>query len=132
MSTSDPAETVPPSIALQNLILGKWVSQAIYVAAKLGIADLLRDGPQDCDDMARANQMDGEALYRVLRALASLGVFSEVADRQFALTPMAEPLRSDVPGSLRATAILSGEEVPWRAWGDILRSVKTGEPAVDR
>ncbi|HEV3167336.1 MAG TPA: methyltransferase [Isosphaeraceae bacterium] len=124
--------SVPPSIGLLNLTTGKWVSQALYVAAKLGIADLLREGPTQCDELARANQVDGLSLYRVLRALASVGVFTEVSDRTFALTPMAEYLRSDIPGSLRALAMLGGEEPWWQAWGDIWRSVKTGEPAVER
>jgi hypothetical protein len=117
---------------LQDLILGKWVAQAVSVAAKLGIADLLQDGPRACDELARANQVDEPALYRVLRALASVGVFTEVADRQFGLTPMAEFLRSDVQGSLRAVATMAGEDWTWRPWGDLYRSVKTGERAFDR
>jgi SAM-dependent methyltransferase len=92
----------------------------------------LKDGPLPCDELARANQMDEPSLYRVLRALASVGVFEEMADREFGLTPMAECLRSDVPGSLRAMAILSGEDLFWRCWGDIFRCVKTGDPAVGR
>jgi hypothetical protein len=123
---------VPPPIGILNLIMGKWVAQALYVAAKLGIADLLKDGPRPCDELARANQVDTSSLYRILRALASVGVFAEEGDRRFALTPMAECLRSDVPGSLRSMAIMGGEEWHWRPWGDILASVKTGERAFDR
>jgi SAM-dependent methyltransferase len=124
----------PPAsfLALQNLILGKWASQAVSVAAKLGIADLLKDGPRGCGELARANQVDETALYRVLRALASLGVFAEVSDRTFALTPAAEFLRSDVQGSLRAVATMAGEDWTWRPWGDLYQSVKTGETAFDR
>jgi hypothetical protein len=119
-------------LALQNLILGKWIAQAVSVAAKLGIADLLTDGPRDCDELARANQVDAAALYRVLRALASVGVFVEVDERRFGLTPMAEFLRSDVQGSLRAVATMAGEEWTWRPWGELYRSVKTGERAFDQ
>ena len=121
-----------PLLALQNLILGKWIAQAVSVAAKLGIADLLKDGPRDCDELARANQVDAAALYRVLRALASVGVFVEVDDHQFGLTPMAEFLRSDVQGSLRAVATMAGEDWTWRPWGELYRSVKTGERAFDQ
>ena len=121
-----------PLAALQNLILGKWMAQAVSVAAKLGIADMLKDGPRACDELARANQVDEPTLYRVLRALASLGVFLEVDDRQFGLTPMAEFLRSDVRGSMRAVATMAGEDWTWRPWGDLYRSVKTGERAFDR
>ncbi len=128
-------ETVPrpaPLLALQDLILGKWVSQAVSVAARLGVADLLRDGPRSCDELARANQVDETALYRLLRALASVGVFAEVEDRQFGLTPMAGFLRSDVPGSLRSVAMMAGADWTWRPWGDLYMSVKTGERAFDR
>jgi SAM-dependent methyltransferase len=124
----------PPAscMALQNLIFGKWVSQAVSVAAKLGIADLLKDGPRACDELASANQVDESALYRLLRALASVGVFTEVSSRKFGLTPIAEHLRSDVHGSLRAVATMTGEDWTWRPWGELYQSVKTGERAFDR
>jgi len=128
----EPNPALTPPIALLNLITGKWIAQALYVAAKLGIADLLKDGAKQCDELARANQVDARSLYRVMRALASVSVFVEVSDRCFGLTPMAECLRSDVPGSLRSLATMGGEGLFWRPWGDILQSVKTGEPAFDR
>jgi hypothetical protein len=125
-------ESAPPHLALLNLSTGKWVSQAVSVAAKLGIADMLAGGPRTCDELARANQVNEGALYRLLRTLASLGVFTEVSERTFGLTPMAEFLRSDTKGSARAMAIMMGEEWSWLPWGDLLRSVKTGEPAFQR
>lgn len=135
MSPSEPTPAqaqVSPPLALLDLVTGKWISQAISVAAKLGIADLLRDGPKPCEELARANQVDAQSLYRLLRATASVGVFAEVGDKEFSLTPMAECLRSDVPGSLRGLATMSGEDLFWRPWGDLLTSVKTGEPAFPR
>jgi Dimerisation domain len=132
MAQSEPRPQIPAPPALMDLITGKWASQAVFVAAKLGIADMLKDGPRECDEIARANQVDAGALYRVLRALASLGVFAEIGERRFALTPMAEHLRSDVPGSLLGLASMSGEDLFWRPWGDVFRCVKTGEPAVAR
>ena len=78
------------------------VSQAIHVVATLGIADLLEDGPRSADELAEATGAHATALYRILRALASVGVFAEETDGRFGLTPLAEHLRTDVPGSLRS------------------------------
>ncbi|MBL8797823.1 MAG: methyltransferase [Planctomycetia bacterium] len=124
-----PAPELPPSAALINLISGTWVTQLIYVAAKLGLADRLRDGPKPVEELASATGMDPQSLYRVLRALASFGVFRETAPRCFELTPLAHCLRSDVPDSLQAVAVFYGE--PWHraAWSSLLHSVKTAQPA---
>ena len=88
-----------PQEHVNQLICGYWSSQCIYVAAKLGIADLLADGPLSVDDLADRTATHAPSLYRVLRALASLGVFAEDPDKQFRLTPAAEILQSDTPGS---------------------------------
>src|SRR4026208_526258 len=90
----------PPEAVLTQMLLGSLASQALYVAAKLGIADLLVDGPKRVDELATATDTDAPSLYRVLRALASMGVFEEADNQVFALTPTAETLRSDVPNSL--------------------------------
>src|SRR5262245_39343633 len=121
----------PPGAALGQLLRGSLVTQLIHVAAKLGIADLLREGPKESRELAAAVGVDADALYRVLRALASLGIFVEGEPRTFALTPLAESLRSDVPGSLRGSAILYGERWWWQACGDLLYSVTTGRTAFD-
>jgi SAM-dependent methyltransferase len=115
---------------LRRLVAGWWVSKAVHIAAKLGIADLLAHGPRPVSDLARATDTHEQALYRVLRALASLGVFAE-SDQGFELTPMAEYLRSDIPRSVRGLALLHGEPWHWRAWEDALHSVRTGAPAFD-
>ena len=104
------------------------VSQAIYVAATLGIADLLEDGPKSADELAETTGTHAPTLYRLLRALASVGIFIET-DGRFDLTPLAEYLRTDTPGSLRAFAMLIGQQSFWRSWGHLLHSVRTGEPA---
>jgi hypothetical protein len=116
--------------ALRDTILGNRVSAALYVAAKLGIADLLADGAKRSEDLAHAAGAHPQSLYRVLRLLASQGVFAEVEPRRFALTPLATLLRTDVPGSLRALAIRNGG-LDWRPWGALLHSVRTGTPAFD-
>jgi ubiquinone/menaquinone biosynthesis C-methylase UbiE len=120
---------VPPEAVLTEILLGSLASQSLYVAAKLGIADLLADGPKRVDELARAADAHAPSLYRVLRALASLGVFAEQDDRVFALTPAAEALRSNTPNSLRDVAIFWGEDWHWEVWGKILYSVRTGKSA---
>jgi len=92
----------PPGHALLQLTFGYWISQAIYVVAKLGVADLLRDGPRSGEELARATGAHAPSLSRVMRALASIGVFAEVEGGGFRLTPLAEGLRTG-PDSLRAT-----------------------------
>jgi hypothetical protein len=93
---------ISPHQQLDQMITGYWISQAIYAAAKFGIADHLKDGPKAVGELAAATSTNPDALYRLLRALASVGVFTEGEARHFALTPLAEPLRSDVAGSKRA------------------------------
>src|ERR1700682_5474109 len=95
---------------LDQMITGYWISQAIYAAAKFGIADHLKDGPKTVGELATASSTNPDGLYRLLRALASVGVFAEAESRRFSLTPLAEPLRSDVRGSKRALALMSGDE----------------------
>jgi O-methyltransferase domain/Dimerisation domain len=120
-----------PSVQLQQLISGHWIAQAIAVTAELGIADLLADGPRSSDDLAQAAGCHSGALYRLLRALAGLGVFTEVESKRFGLTPMAEMLRADAPASVRSRAIQTCSDVQWRAWGQLGYSVRTGRPAFE-
>ncbi|MHC5538004.1 methyltransferase family protein, partial [Singulisphaera rosea] len=93
-----------PQEKVAGMVTASWIAQAIYVAAKLGVADLLEDGPRTAEKLAEASESHGPSLYRLLRALASLGIFSEGEGRQFSLTPMAECLRTLGPGSQRALA----------------------------
>jgi len=109
---------------------GYWVSQAIYVAAKLGIADLLKDGPQSCVTLAAATESDASSLFRLMRALASVGIFSHVGRDRFSLSRLAERLRTDTPASLRAMVITIGE-IHYQACGNLLHSVQTGCSAFD-
>ncbi len=123
------AATTPPEAALTQIMLGSLASQAIYVVAKLGIADHLAAGPKRVEDLAAATETDAPSLYRVLRAAASLGVFAEDDNRTFVMTPAAQALRSDVPNSLRDVAIFMGEDWHWEVWGKTLYSVRTGKSA---
>lgn len=120
-----------PQNQLARLLNGYWQTQAIYVAAKLGIADLLQQGPQSPEELANATGSHVPSLFRLLRALASLGVFAEDEAGRFGLTPMAEFLQTGVPGSKRATAVMLGEE-HYRTWGELFTAVQTGENAFEK
>ena len=112
---------------LVRLIDGFRVTQAIHVAVDLGIPDLLADGERTADDLANASGADPSALYRLLRTLASLGVLHEAGGRRFSLTPLGEPLRADVPGSVRGWVRLMGRDHVWHSWGNLANAVRTGE-----
>jgi ubiquinone/menaquinone biosynthesis C-methylase UbiE len=118
------------STTLFQMATGYWISQAIYVAAKLGIADLLKDGPQSCVALAVATGSDAPSLFRLLRALSSVGIFSQLGKDCFALSRLAESLRADSPASLRAMVITIGE-IHYQACGNLLHSVQTGCSAFD-
>ena len=116
---------------LNQMIVGSWVTQAIYVAAEIGIADLLAAGPRTAGELAGETRTHGGSLYRLLRALASVHMFREDAEGRFSLTEMGKLLRSDAPGSKRSMAIMAGAEF-YRSWGGLLSSVETGGAAFDR
>jgi O-methyltransferase domain/Dimerisation domain len=124
--TNERRESIPSR--LFQMATGYWVSQSIYVAAKLGIADLLKDGPQSCVALAIATRSDAPSLFRLMRALASVGIFSHVRRDFFALSRLAESLQTEVHGSLRAMVITIGE-IHYQACANLLHSVQTGSPA---
>jgi hypothetical protein len=119
----------PPSVAMLRMISGFRVSRAIYIAAKLGLADLLKDGSKHTEELAEVTGTHAPSLHRVMRSLASVGIFAEDEPRRFALTPIAATLQSNVPGSLRAWAIMALGEEDYEAWRDLMHSVRTGESA---
>lgn len=114
---------------LARLIAGYQVSQVIYVAAELKLADLLEAGPKTSQELADLTRVNPEALYRVMRALVSVNIFEEIAPRRFTLTPLGQLLRTGVPGSLRSTALFNGSPRIWQTWHELLYSVQTGESA---
>jgi len=127
MTSNAPA----PNAAVQLLQLRHdfVLHQALYVAASLGIADLLERGAQATADLARELCIHEDALYRTLRALASEGIFEETLRRTFRNTPLSRPLRSDVPDTVRPLFIFFGSEFYARPLGEILYSVRTGKPS---
>lgn len=127
-SAAGPA-SAPPEVVVTQIMIGSLAAQVLYVTAKLGIADLLADGPKSVEELATATDMHAPSLYRVLRATASLGVFIEHENQVFALNANAEPLRSNVPNSLRDIVIFMGEDWHWEVFGKIMYSVRTGKSA---
>lgn len=123
-----------PSVAereqLLRLITGYRLTQALYVVAKLGLANLLVAGSKSAEQLAKETSVDPDRLHRVLRALAAHGVFAVDGDGRFQLNPLGELLQTNAPGSMAAMTILQGEE-PYRAFGDLLHTVTTGETAFD-
>jgi SAM-dependent methyltransferase len=114
---------------LVEMINGPWVAQSLYVAAKLGLADMV-DGATRSDDLAADLEVDAAALYRVMRGLASIGVFRETEPGTFTLAALGECLRTAAPGSVRAYATLTGE-LHFRCWAEVMHSVRTGRPAFE-
>lgn len=128
--TSSTQAPLPTEVLLQ-MISGFWLSRTIYIAAKLGLSDLVKDQPRTAAELATATGTHAPSLYRILRALASVGIFTEDEQGRFAQTPVSEMLRSDVPGSMRAVAMVELGQEHFPAWGNLLHSVKTGEIAFD-
>jgi hypothetical protein len=122
----------PPEAVLPQMILGGLMQKSIWVAAKLGVADLLAERPRTAEEIAAATNTHAASLYRVLRLLAMAGVFAENSGGKFELTPIAELLRSDTPNSMRDYAIMMGEDWIWQAYGELMHTVKTGEIAHDK
>jgi hypothetical protein len=129
--TATPAPHSTPRQQLLGMLTGTWIAQGLYAVALLGVADLVEKGPRSAADLAAATKTNAGALYRLLRALASVGVFAENADGTFGLTPLAACLLSDAPDSQCAVAIMMGEE-HFRAWGELLYSLQSGKPAFDK
>ena len=120
-----------PGTAFMELASGAWRAQALYAAAKLGIADHLRERSRSAAELAAATGTHPDAMFRLMRALVSVGVFAGDTNGGFELTPVGELLRSDVAGSLRAFAIMQGERWVWKSWGEIEFSMRTGRSAFE-
>jgi len=132
MAAMAQAREIPASVQMLQMLTGKWVSRAISVAAEFGIADLLSDGEKSTAELAAAAGVHEQSLYRVLRALASVGVFEETGSRRFALTPLAACLRNDAPDSVRGLARFLALPLMWDSWRELSHSVRTGETGMRR
>jgi hypothetical protein len=124
-------QEIPPEAQLFQMMSGFVVSQAIYCAARLGVADLLADGPRSTEHLAAQTGTSPDSVYRLLRALATAGIFAETEPRTFGLTPVAELLRSDHPARQRSMALMLGGH-QYATFGELLYSIQTGQPAFDK
>jgi SAM-dependent methyltransferase len=111
-----------------SLLNASLTTQALHVAARLGIADALKAGPRGIAELSAALGTDPDALDRLMRMLASIGVFSAGEGDTYRLAPLGETLRTDSPNSVRDWALYIGSAAPWAAWGQLHESVKTGTP----
>jgi len=121
----------PATQEVQDLMTGRWVADMIGVAAKLELADFINSGAKTAEEIAKAKGLHPISLYRLLRGLASYGIFAEQEDGTFSQTPMSDALRKDVPHSAWGMAQLTTR--PWsvRAWMELKHSIRTGTPAFE-
>jgi hypothetical protein len=122
---------VSPLAAVHHLVMGRFAADIVAVAAELGLADQIQSGPKTAEEIAAAMGLHAPSLYRLLRALANFGIFTEQGDGRFGQTSMSDTLRSDVPYSMRGLARMTFR--PWtiRAWTELEHTVRTGTPAFE-
>lgn len=130
-NTIAPASAPPPSDVMLQMVSSFWVTRAICIAAQLGLADLVKAEPQTAAQLAAATGTHERSLYRLLRALASVGIFVEDEAQRFAQTPLSDTLRTDAPVSLRWTAMVELGQEHFVGWGNLLHSIQTGEIAFE-
>src|SRR5687767_8761839 len=121
-----------PQQQIMQVATGFIASAALYVAARLEIADKLAGGAKSVETLAAETHTSADALYRVLRLLASLGIFEEVARRKIALNPAADALRKNVPGSMHGMALFLPDPFHFNVYAELLSSVQVGTPAVEK
>lgn len=122
-------EKVPPEFEMMKHILGKWISKPVHVAAKLGIADILAGGEKHAGAISEITKTNPDALYRMMRALAGVGIFTETRERVFANTPLSECL---MEGRLRSAALLFHSDWHDKVWDNLFYTIKTGKPSFEK
>ncbi|HKV29310.1 MAG TPA: methyltransferase [Candidatus Acidoferrales bacterium] len=122
----------PARVGMMQLLNGPYIAGAISCLAQMSIPDLVADGPKSAQELANQIGADGDALYRLMRATASVGVLSEGPDGKFSETPMSAVLRSNVNPSLRGFAMMGGREWHGRGWSRLEYCVRTGKQALDQ
>jgi hypothetical protein len=130
---TDPIQPAPPpDVILLQMLFGAQMQRSVCLAARLGIPDLLAEKAQTAEELAAETGTHAPSLYRLLRTLASIGVFTEDVVKRFELTPISALLRGDVPNSVRDFAVMMGEDWIWQAWGELPYSVETGGVAHEK
>lgn len=123
---------VSPQEILLQMTTGYWLTQALAVAARLGVADRLVDGPHSVEELAPELGAHPDGLYRLLRALSGVGIFAEAGPRSFALTPLSEFLRTDAPGSMRDFVMMNGNPSHYHSWSQLESAVRTNRQAFEQ
>jgi hypothetical protein len=132
MSVHSVARDVPPNALLIQMANAYQVSRIVYLAARLGLADHLAGGPGGAEELAKTTGPDPLSLYRMMRTLASVGILSQDSSQQFSLTDLGQALRSDAPGSARASVLTMAGDWAWRAWEQLPYAVETGKTGFER
>lgn len=130
LSAGSAAADQPPHLELIKIATSIWKARALYAAAQLALADLIADSERSADELARATRTHAPSLLRLLRALASCGVVTEVGPARFRMTRLGSALRTGAPGAARSTVLTLAGDWQWKAWDNFLYSVETGQPAV--
>jgi len=125
-------QNVPAHVAIFDIVNGMYAAGAVACVAKLGIPDLVELGPKSTEELAKEIGANPQALYRLMRASACVGVLTEGVDGKFSQTPLSAVLRATAVPSLRAFAIMHGTQWLCRGWADLDYSVRTGLRALDR
>jgi len=134
MTSQEPqAQPVSPSIQMMQMLWpGAMAVQAIHVAAKFALADLVAGGPKSIQELAEATHAHGPSMDRLLRALTSLGIFAEETTGRYRQTALSDTLRSDHPESIRPLAMMLGAHFFWEPCGELEETVRTGQPSFER
>jgi len=132
-SAGQPQPSAPlPGLLLYQMAIGHYVSRAMFLAVKLGLPDLLKNGPRIVGELAADSKTHAPSLLRLMRFLTSVGLFEEIEGCKFSLTPLGELLRSDIPGSMHAMVMLFAGVGIQDSWKELEYCVRTGEPAFRR
>jgi hypothetical protein len=132
MNPASAVSTPPAHVQVIQMATGYVLSRAIYAAARLGLADLLAEGPKSADALASSTGTHAPSVYRLMRTLASMGYFKETEDHRFALAELGAALKSDAPGAARSSVLALAGSWIWKAWDEFMYSVETGETAFDK
>jgi hypothetical protein len=130
-TTAPPAEAAPPHVQLVQMAMGHWISRIVYVAADLGLADLLAAGPKSAEELGGATGTQAGPLYRLMRCLSNLGILTEGADRRFGLTPVGQALRTGAPGAARSSILTMASDWWIQGMGELRYSLETGKPGFE-
>src|SRR5580704_1468031 len=120
-------EEKSPQAQLIQMATAHWVSRLLQVAAQMDLADHLAESPKTAEELAQLTATDGRSLYRIMRTLASLGLFTEDADHRFSLTPLGEALKTGTPGSVRSSVLTLAGDLLTKSLDHLLYSVQTGK-----